>query len=767
MKLLKEVNDYVVSLTNLFEQNPHGPDIITPILPTRLQKQPKSTEYLLPPVIIWDPLLQFPHIFAHQFYCDKDSHSTRCVPLTPKRWKNGLSEKDSPRKIYGKDSTVLLVSRVYVCCEGHEIIAHDPSIVDKLPPENVPFYLSHKSGVTRDLANTINSLANTGLTFTEIERHVAQEYYNCHWLKEGTFRKNARYFHDENGNASDKGSSEPFPDCKEWVELPSDDIIIGCFILHFEENNVFYTERMSDLSALYLSADHTFKVAANIGVRLPGNKWVTQYDSLFCVLNEKGQVVAWQLTKGTSFNHVEDLLKDLKKRLDNQNVTLNAIYVDNCCHVRKKITEIFGTNIPVKLDLFHAISRVTKKIPKCTRHYMTGSCILDFANVFRSHTDKEKERKQPTPSPEQMERNLTSFLKKWNNVQHGEEESVLTSGTIQEIQCLRKHIEKGCLSGIPAGAGSERNENMHRNLRHIIARSRLGVKSAIALLTSFFYQWNERKEKRFVKGIVPPISYYAQHTNVHHLSSETFGVRSAGSIDTCDDIKEGVSNFLGVRADVFQMHGILQSDVKAADTLKQVLSKGLNYLLVDKEITAMSDSRCLNTRLIHLMPCSLTLFSHNQHCMVRDPLESLNSLKQLLSEYGLQLHQQPEELKREDSFFFSLVTSITCMLHQLKLSKIEHDAVLAKVFHLGILANPNSVLDDMKKLRQEISKEWEQNASAYQKLLPTSDLNFTEEILNFRSDGYFVGKYLFKLLLALYLNVVPRFLHFVLQITEC
>jgi hypothetical protein len=409
---------------------------------------------------------------------------------------------------------VLLVSRVYVCAEGHEILAHDPWIFDKIPLDIVPFYLSHKSGVTRNFVSATISLASSGLTFAEIERHVAQEYYNCHWEREITFRKNTRQFR-EKCDIFDKGSSEPFPCFEVWVKLPSDDILIGCFILHFEENNIFYTDRMSDLSAVYLSADHTFKVAANIGVRLPDNKWITQYDSLFCIINEKGQVVAWQLTKGTSLTRVEDLLKDLKKRLDKQNVTLDAIYVDNCCHVRKKISEIFGDSIPVKLDLFHAIARVTKKIPKQTRHYMSGTCIKDFANVFRSVGDKEKERKMPTPSQEQLLENLNTFLKMWNGVQHGEKEDVLTSATIHEIQCLHEHIRKGCLSDIPAGAGSERNENLHKNLRHIIARSRLGVQSSVSLLTLFFYQWHERKEtkfvkgKKFVKGIVPPISYYA------------------------------------------------------------------------------------------------------------------------------------------------------------------------------------------------------------------------------------------------------------------
>ena len=46
------------------------------------------------------------------------------------------------------------------------------------------------------------------------------------------------------------------------------------------------------------------------------------------------------------------------------------------------------------------------------------------------------------PSPEQMQENLSSFLKKWNNVQHGEEESVQTSATIHEIQCLANTLKK-------------------------------------------------------------------------------------------------------------------------------------------------------------------------------------------------------------------------------------------------------------------------------------------------------------------------------------
>ena len=56
------------------------------------------------------------------------------------------------------------------------------------------------------------------------------------------------------------------------------------------------------------------------------------------------------------------------------------------------------------------------------------------------------------------------------------------------------------------GAGSERNENLHKNVRHIIVRSRLGVESALGLFTIFFYPWNEKREQKYPKGVITPIT---------------------------------------------------------------------------------------------------------------------------------------------------------------------------------------------------------------------------------------------------------------------
>ena len=65
--------------------------------------------------------------------------------------------------------------------------------------------------------------------------------------------------------------------------------------------------------------------------------------------------------KSTKNLEVKDILISLKDRL--QDGHLEYIIVDDCCKSRELYQEIFG-DIPVKLDCFHAIQRLTKCFPK-------------------------------------------------------------------------------------------------------------------------------------------------------------------------------------------------------------------------------------------------------------------------------------------------------------------------------------------------------------------------------------------------------------------
>jgi hypothetical protein len=54
---------------------------------------------------------------------------------------------------------------------------------------------------------------------------------------------------------------------------------------------------------------------------------------------------------------------DLKKRFEQSGTELNCIFINNFCKWRDSLTSIFPS-IPVELDLFHAVQRVVREVPK-------------------------------------------------------------------------------------------------------------------------------------------------------------------------------------------------------------------------------------------------------------------------------------------------------------------------------------------------------------------------------------------------------------------
>ena len=136
--------------------------------------------------------------------------------------------------------------------------------------------------------------------------------------------------------------------------------------MFLKTEQLYLRELHSIQTGFSISFDHTFKVAANIGYLREDGKWVAQYDSLFLVINEAGKIVTWQLTKGTSFSQIEALLSNLHKRSQN----IKTVYIDDCCKLRRKIQSILGTEVVVKLDLFHAVQRITKTLNRKCNLFM-------------------------------------------------------------------------------------------------------------------------------------------------------------------------------------------------------------------------------------------------------------------------------------------------------------------------------------------------------------------------------------------------------------
>lgn len=94
MKLLEGMKTCLKTIAESYERNPYGAEIVLPSMSHGCEKLPALTmeEYLTPPVIVWDPLLQCSDIFPNGLCCPHESHASQLVMLVPKKWKDGHAE---------------------------------------------------------------------------------------------------------------------------------------------------------------------------------------------------------------------------------------------------------------------------------------------------------------------------------------------------------------------------------------------------------------------------------------------------------------------------------------------------------------------------------------------------------------------------------------------------------------------------------------------------------------------------------------------------
>ena len=118
-----------------------------------------------------------------------------------------------------------------------------------------------------------------------------------------------------------------------------------------------------------------------------------------------------------------------------------------------------------------------------------------------------------TPQPDQMLLQMQNFVEKWKDTSDCHGVNVFTDGTIPAIDNLKKHISHGCISNIPPGAGTNRNERFHHHINSIFHRSKIGNLLAYALLNVIIHAHNS-SEKKLSRVMTQPITaskYRKQH----------------------------------------------------------------------------------------------------------------------------------------------------------------------------------------------------------------------------------------------------------------
>lgn len=767
---LQFVLDYYTKLTQHYDDgNVQPPEVILPPVPEVSEgcsTVPSPYQYLLPSVILWDPLEQL-DCFDNGLECPYEGHKEEGSVhlLEPKRsrngdncWHAGSRVSLMPRQLSSSSWPTVLLSKIYHCKSklNHKTyIAHDPEILSKIPSSEshkIPFVLLHKSGFTKELCETVSSLAAAGMTLVDIEQVICQQHMT------NFVQCKAKFEEDKSLCLSNAGLDVEeipvlFPDYKP-IGLPSMEMILGSLLENYQEYKPYYHQRMSEISAEVLLIGHFFKLNPQIGtLGADGKKWVSMYNNIFVVMNEKGQVIAWQATKGTCIEDASLLLQNVHLRLKKHGVEIRLILMAECCKQKEFIQSIFGPNVQVKMDPKLASRRLEKRFKvRAGDHDHVATCLQEFGLVFQKSTDLNTERMEETASTETILGNMSSFISHWKVIRGETNERLLHDPALHELEDIKKSVSKGCLSDVPPNSGAKYVNELRDFLQPVLSKRFMTADLAIPAITVLFYCWNENHSQR--EAFLPIHSYKAALDTATFVST----AEQFGSIDV--DIERSSNDHCLLSSHLYSSFPLLfsllcevdgKSCLSEAELSTATNTQFLSNAMLSKVLIIAENSYLIHQSLksiylekvfpvdiwhYHLLPCCTQIFSRN-HCQVNN--NSSSSLQDIVESFGRTLVNSTSD--DTDGFFIALIHSLHSLLNSLE-SENPKEVIQIKE-HLNSLGYKVEELKDSREgvsiLRQLVSCEWLQNKDRYSKLLVSPLLDFTQEAELFAHVGYFQG----------------------------
>ena len=717
-----EVTKFVNSLIVEFEKDYSNERFHSVILPPISPVGKTQAEFLLPKVLLWSPKEQY------NCHINCPVHNT---PMKPWQWTSDLSGKKGkrPRLIYDLFGNIILVQRLYICIRGrktHKVTATSPDLMSTLPAwlqNTFPIRLFQRSGCSKKLLEYVTSAVTQGVNFLKISENIACLNHGEH-TKLGLTYNNAR--------EDDSTPREPY-DFNDFYTndifaFPSNDQLMNIILSQYQLDKDNYISEMQKVTGKAISCDHTFKVSRNIGVVTEGSedRFLKQFSNLYIVLNEHGEICDWRLTKTTAFDEIEDLLIDLRDRLSLQEQGIETICIDDCCKNRQKYEGIFP-NCKVKLDIFHACQRVIRCLPN--KHILKSQFAKEFGLIFREKDDLGEQRLKNTPNECTIEQNLDSLLKKWKSFPG----TCLTEDSLKQIEALRAHIRKGCVSDIPPGFGTEKNEQLHRLLSRSLlsGATRINIELAVALLTILFYYHSKRVTSNRKHSCnakiqcVPPVERHANlSTDNEPTTWAPFKVREKeeGPIEPRVCREFDTESFATI--DDVCSEKVAEGILKAAQGIYDIISS-LTEDVLDRSFNA-DDLLLLNN-----IPTGLTMRyteeieDENDEC---DPtvVEHVQSLSRNLGGFNLTTDPVPKD---GDCAFRSIarMLSSVCDPQQPEISTYLNSIGLCKSEDQDTITLRNLFVDEILKCDEEILAFFPEQSKE----------EITTKALQFRRQGVF------------------------------
>ena len=167
--------------------------------------------------------------------------------------------------------------------------------------------------------------------------------------------------------------------------------------------------------------------------------------------------------------------------------------------------------------MFHAIQTV-RQFPSDIPFMLHVCKILHWSSDYQ----EIMERREQTQC-----QNLMKSLRTWKSLLLNGVmllSMVFTESTKSEIDKLKIHARKGCLSDIAVGGGTNRNEAFHRYVNTFFHKGRIGILLSYALMMTIIHQYNSRNHHSR-KSIFKPLQK-SQH-ELCGIIDEPIGIYSA------------------------------------------------------------------------------------------------------------------------------------------------------------------------------------------------------------------------------------------------
>ena len=395
------------------------------------------------------------------------------------------------------------------------------------------------------------------------------------------------------------------------------------------------------------------------------------------------------------------------------------------------------TNIPgdkgSAIDLFHACMRVVQTVPKSEDY--SKQFANEFSLIFRQNGDLGNERTMSTPCPDEIESNLERLLFVWREK--------LKTETLLQIENLRKHIKKGCLSEIPVGCGTEINERLHRHLNRslLCGVSKIGPELAVAVMACALYAWNckRRLKTTLNKRTIPitpielePLESLNQATpylQSHMTAVDSTSTSLPGSISgTVSENSSKASRMPGTSSVFVTVKTV--EELENDSVLNYILERALH---IQEFITSWT-TKC-NNKTIDLigllwkinLPAG-NLYEQESKLNVMElnltPQHKDNLLRNLTG-FNLQL----DPINKDGNCFFR-ATARQLQKH-LQRSDLQN---LQRISSLGLGINEER---DTENLRLLFVREVTENLDEYREWMSCS--SNVREIERFKTDGHFAS----------------------------